>query len=436
MKSSKKNALILALSIVFSFILLLAGCNNGEVSDETNGDVTEDLTVQIPLEFVRLRSTYKNIQFGKDYVFFNGTDCGVFKYNYKTGEVSNICTDPLCKHYGNGSSCRIANVRKSSMGYFHVYSDKMIYNAQLQNRDLGKKTLHLMSYNMKDMTNVLLDDNAGTSNQYCVSDKYIYFRNVTVRDGQSFFNFRQVDLSTGESRIFGKETDKKTEYDLIGAYGGKLYARDWEGTGTYICSEENPGNFQKFWDGPIGFVFTDGNELFFSSKESDISFFYNTDLDGNVISKYELKGGISFGSIIDGRNLYYVPMETVTITVPDGTKKDVHQRFIYKLDTETGETTVAFEFNGDYSMLWFINTANDILVHENKIYTYKLGGVVCPEGGVEGVDFDYFLLDDGVVIIDMATGDIEYVTATFNFNNKLQFEWNVEKIPMDIEGEK
>lgn len=180
MKSSKKNALIRALSIVLSFILLLAGCNNGEVSDETNGDVTEDLTVQIPFEFVRLQSTYKNIQFGKDYVFFNGTDCGVFKYNYKTGEVSNICTDPLCKHYGNGSSCRIANVRKSSMGYFHVYSDKMIYNARLTNKDLGKSTLHLMSYNMKDMTNVLLDDNAGTTNQYCVSDKYIYFRNVTV----------------------------------------------------------------------------------------------------------------------------------------------------------------------------------------------------------------------------------------------------------------
>ena len=191
----------------------------------------------------------------------------------------------------------------------------------------------------------------------------------------------------------------------------------------------------------MAFIFTDGNELFFKSgdidnKQSDTYCFYNTDLDGNVISKHELNGGMLFGSILDGRNLYYVPQEMVTITVPDGTKKDVHQRYIYKLDTETGETTVAFEFNGDYSMLWFLNTANDIMVYENKIYTYSLGGVVCPDGGVEGVDFDYFLRDDGVVIIDMETGDIDYVTATFNFNNNLQFEWNVEKIAMDIEGEK
>lgn len=431
---------VIIMTFILVCLLYLNACKNSMDStiSETN---IESVTIQSPLGFVRLNETYKNIQFGKDYVYFNGSECGVFKYDYNTGEVSNICTDPLCKHFGNGSSCRIANVRKSSMGFFHVYSDKIIYNARLINKDFGKSTLHLFAYDLDHMTNTLLDDNAGNSNQYCISNKYAYYRNITVKDGQNYYNFKQVNMSTGEIRTFGEETLGKTGLHLLGAYDGNLYATDWEGTVTYVCSEEKLGKFKKIWDSRMGFIFTDGNELFFASKDvdniqSNVYCFYNTDLNGNVISKHELEGGILFGSIIDGRNLYYIPSETVTITVPDGTKKDVHQRYIYKLDTETGETSVAFEFNGDYSMLWLLNVANDFMVYENKIYTYSLGGVVCPEGGVEGADFDYFLLDDGVVIIDIETGDIKYVTANYDANEGFQFTWNIETIPMDIDSEK
>ena len=439
-----KKTIKIAILIVLSLICILCfnACKNNVDSsgDNSTATINDGLANESPFGFVRLQGAYKNIQFGKDYVYFNGTECGVFKYDYKTGDVSNICTDPLCKHFGTGASCRIANVRKSALGFFRVFSDTMIYNAQLQNRDLGKKTLHMFAYNMEHMTNTLLEDDAGTTNQYCISEQYVYFTNVTVKEEKSYYNFKQVNLFTGENIIFGEESLGKTEYKLIGAYNGKLFATNPEETVTYVCSEENPGEFQKIWDRRMSFIFTDGTELYFASKDvnnmqSDTYYFYNTDLKGNVISKHELKGGMSFGSILDGRNLYYVPKETVIITIPDGTEKETHQRYIYKLDTETGETSVAFEFNGDYSMLWFLNTANDFMVYDNKIYTYKLGGVVCPEGGVEGVDFDYFLLEDGVVIIDIETGDINYVTANYDANEGFQFAWNIETISMDIDSE-
>ncbi len=214
----------------------------------------------------------------------------------------------------------------------------------------------------------------------------------------------------------------------------KLYATDPEETVTYVSDEEAPGEFKKIWDRRIAFIFTDGNELFFKSKDpdnmdSDTYYFYRTDFEGNVKSKHELNGGMYWGGLHDGRNLYYVPQEKISIVLPDGSEQETHPRYMYKLDIETGEQTVAFEFSGDYSLMYLGQSGNDLMVYDNKIYTYDLCGYVPKDDG-EG--YDMLNLKRGLVIIDMDNGDITYITAELDRTDpRHPTITNVEIIPMD-----
>ena len=439
-----KNKIKVLLIVLCAMIALTAVgfalvMSSGNFRDTETPRDSIEMNMESPFGYVPVIPTSKNVQMGKNYVYFAGTDKGIFKYDITTGTVSNYCTDPLCKHYGADSTCRIANYLSGN--FFRASSNLLLYNAVLQNEELGRVTPHLYCFDSVRMQNTLLDDNASTSNYYSVSNRYAYFTNVTVQNGKTCFNFKQVDLSTGEIKIFGEAKEDAPEYTLIGAVGGKLFAADAESTATYVCSEDDPGNFTPFWDKVISYIYAGENNLFFKSRDPEDDtpkdkakyYYYHTDYDGNVISKHELTGGMKWGSIFDGRNLYYIPSDEIEITLPDGKTKKTHPREVYKLDIKTGEQTVAFKFDGDYYGLSIGFGSNDLIVYDNKIYTSDITGNIYSENEAGEITAQKLVLNKGLVIIDMLSGNIEYVTANYDRTESDGFELlsNTKKIEMN-----
>lgn len=142
---------------------------------------------------------------------------------------------------------------------------------------------------------------------------------------------------------------------------------------------------------------------------------------------------MKWGSIIDGKNLYYIPSDEVEITLPDGTVTTTHPRLIYNLDTETGEETVAFNFDGDYVALSVGFMSNDLIVYDNKIFTAELTGTVFSKAEDGTVTSKKLSLKDGIVIIDMVTNDITYVTANYiqTETGDIELSWNSDIIHMN-----
>ncbi len=440
MKNKIKILLIVLCALIVlaavGLAVVMSSRNSGDTEPQSGGF---EMHKESPFGYVPVIPTTKNVQLGKNYVYFAGTDNGIFKYDITTGTVSNYCTDPLCKHYGTDSTCRIANYFNGN--FFRASSNLLIYNAVLQNEELGRVTPHLYCFNSVSMQNTLLDDNASTSNYYSVSNRYAYFINVTVENEKNYFNFKQVDISTGEIKIFGEAKEGTPEYTLIGAVGGKLFAADAESTATYVCSEDDPGNFAPFWGKVISYIYAGENDLFFKSRDPDDNtpkdqakyYYYHTDYEGNIISKHELTGGMKWGSIVGGQNLYYIPSDEIEITLPDGKTKKTHPREVYKLDTETGEQTVAFRFDGDYYGLSLGFGGNDLIVYDNKIYTSNITGNIYSENEAGEITVQKLVLNKGLVIIDMLNGNIDYVTANYDRSESggSEVSWNTEVFKMN-----
>lgn len=298
-KLNRGKALIICLAVVIAIIgiIILIGVlkePGNDTPDKTDKTDTSDITDNTdhspdsPYGYSPALHLTKNIQMGNGVVYFSGTESGVFKYDIATGQVDNYCTDPLCSHYGATASCRIDNCLRGQ--YFRAYPNTLIYNAVLKNDKLGKVTPHLYRFDVQTMSNMLLDDNASTSNYYTVSDRYVYFTNTTVKNNKTYYNFKQINLATGEVKVFGDEREASSAFTLLGAVGGKLYAADAESSATYVCSEDDPGNFTLFWERIISYIYAGQDDLFFKSrdpldntpKDSAAYYYYHTDLEGNI----------------------------------------------------------------------------------------------------------------------------------------------------------
>ena len=318
--------------------------------------------------------------------------------------------------------------------FYKPVGDVLLYTVHINNKP------RLYSYDTENMTQILLEENIGATNGNCISNNYLYTWNIEVREENGekvpYVNTKRVDLLTGNITFLGEPRREKPEYQLIGAYNGLILATDPEETVTYVASEDDPMNFKQIWNRRMAFIFTNGKDLFFKSKDnedasSDTYYFYHTDSDGNVLSKHEMNGGMYWGTLSEGRYLYYIPQEMTTVKLPCGEIK-MPMRNLYKLDTETGETTVAFEFVGDYSYLWISLGNSDIMVKDNKLYTNNLEGYIYPNGDLtaECIEVTY---KSGLVIIDLATGDLDYVTGDYAAKNDYSLTWNKEHIDMNMD---
>lgn len=149
---------------------------------------------------------------------------------------------------------------------------------------------------------------------------------------------------------------------------------------------------------------------------------------------------MKWGSIIDGKNLYYIPSDEVEITLPDGTVTTTHPRLIYNLDTETGEETVAFNFDGDYVALSVGFMSNDLIVYDNKIFTAELrnfSGNAIPQAAcmVHNVSTGNYSYSGGIVIdnefyctstLSLSSNDVLYIAiANAGTSGTLSYSYSI-----------
>lgn len=421
MTQQKKRIMIgICISLAVAAIVFAVLWTAAHRNDHATGDRVDSGTVPPRIErtYIPVLSTAKNIQADSNSIYFAGAKNGIFKYDISTDQVSDYCTDPLCNHHSQNTSCRIDNYQRGM--FFRANNETLLYNAAIVNDKYGKITPHLYRFDPAAMSNMLLDSSASFSNHYTASDEYVYFTNTVVKKDKTYFNFKQISLTTGNIKIFGEEREGAPAYTLIGAVNGKLYAADADSGATYVCNESDPGSFTLFWERVISYVYAGNNDLFFKSrdphddtpKDKADYYYYHTDCNGNIISKHKLNGGMKWGSIFDGRNLYYIPSVEEDITLPDGSIQKMHPRVIYKLDTVTGNETVAFSFTGDYAALSIGFGFNDLIVYNNKIFTAELTGKVFSDDAAGNTKSETLSLKNGIVIIDMTTADITYITAS------------------------
>lgn len=430
-----------SLTILLAMCLhLLVACQENKKGMPTEINTDFDVVDESSEGYIPVLSTTRLVQMGKDYIFFAGKNRGIFKYDIITGEVSDYCTDPICRHVGKDASCRLSYHR--SMQYFRAFSEMLVYVASYSNSD-RKMTHYVLAYDPNTMKNVELDDNASTSNWYCVSNKYIYFTNTVVRDSVIYYNHKQVSISDGRETVFGEEKEGAPPYTLLGAINGYLFAQSSEDGKTYICKEDTPGEFTLFWENGISNIWAGKNDIFFRSSDPDSNdgkyCFYQVDLEGNVLKKQEIIGDMRWCSFYDGKNLYYIPAEeTEFVNIEDDTTTKIHCRELYCLDMETGERTVAFRFDGDYAtMALQFSMGNDIIVRDGKIYTYK----ITEQSGYWDENNEKWIsggkqlsFNNGIAIIDMQSGDITHITADYSTMGEIST--NSDFYEMDLEREK
>lgn len=436
--------IICLIVLVLALIIILVKYKNSE--KET--DWTElDIIGETPYGYVPVISTTKVIQLGKHYIYFAGDSKGIFKYDIEIGKVSEFCNDPLCGHRIKSDSCYLGEYHCRQ--YFRAFPNVLLYNCFISDYDTQKSVNCLYAYDPDAMRNVIIDDNVSTSNKYCVSEKYAYFDNIISKNGKTYFNHKQINLTNGDVKIFGEETEGKTQYTLAGAINGYLFVCDPKEYVTYVCSEDTPGEYTLFWNSIVSSIWAGEKDLFFKARdlsegtsESDSPYyFYHTDYQGNIISQHKLAGGMKWGSIYDGINLYYIPAEDTSFLCGDGTTRSIHSREIYKLNMETGERNVAFTFDGDFATMEIeFGMGNEMIVFDNKIYTYSIGEANAsynPDTNETTVYGSGIGLRDGIVVIDMLNGDITFVQANYDIKSFVAYEFvcDIQYFEMNIKKE-
>ena len=415
------------LLVIFCLItVLLSSCRppEGYIDNSRPASESQDIEVNDPVleismddwTYTPITGTTEYVQYSGEHLYFEGDTQSIYKYSLADGTISSPCTDPLCSHSGMDASCRMG--RHVSGCFYKVCGEYILYDV------FG---FDIYSYNTSTMENLLLDDSReGTaSGTMTVSDDYLYFMAYVVdeKTGETSSAYRRINLSNGEAEMLLESEEGRNPYELLGAANGKLYWTDRAYTATYISDESDPENLKIFWDATMSFIWVGEKDMCFRAKDPDSGAycFYRADFDGNVISKVKIEGDMKWGSLCDGKHLYYINSEDVPLYLEDGTAV-VNQkgnavtgnnRTVYCLDIDTGERSVAFTFDGDYSALYLrFSMGHVFYVVDGKIITSYIGGCWLRENG-EGEalpeDFELHSGNNGVSIIDMESGDIKYI---------------------------
>lgn len=416
-----KKALFL---VLLTSALLLSSCrppegyidNSRHVSEsESQNTEGNDPVLEIPKE----AWTYKpivwgeeRIQYDGEYLYFEGRfGSTIYKYSLLDGTITSVCTDPFCAHSGINPTCRTG--RHLEGGFYKVRGEYILYDV------MG---FDIYSYNTSTMENILLDDSreGSASNIMTVSDDYLYFMAYVVdeKTGETSGAYRRINLSNGKAEMFLESEKAINPYHILGAVNGKLYWTNREYTETYISDESDPESLRKVWDSAISYIYVGENDMCFRARdpETEDYCFYRADFDGNIISKAKIEGNMKWGSLCDGKHLYYIPAEDVPLYYEDGNAV-VNQkgnaitgnnRTVYCLDIDTGERSVAFTFDGDYSGLW-LKYGYAFYVVDGKIIIPYLAGEVLNEDENGEAFINDFAYTRGITIIDMENGDIKYI---------------------------
>ena len=409
------SCLFWAVLFLFCISTILSSCSKSPISNSS------DLTYK---ELI-----YNNKQIRRDgnTFYFSGDHFSVFKYDSESGEIQDVCTDPLCSHYGKDSSCRIGQINTGSC-FFAVNGNNFVYTVPLSaSLDDSIMQLVLFRYDVSEMTNLRLDHKNGIDDRrYTISSNYCYY--VTTyqsnKTGEYSFGMRQCNLETGKTVDFGEKTESVPR--PLGAIGGKVFWKDAASSKTYVCNEDKTGSAHVFWDYPISFPWGNSNDIFFRSTDPDdpedslIFYIFHTDLNGKVISRFDAEDIKCMCVSDDGKYIYYISRtETPAVTgngTPvknnDGSDFLVHGRKLFRIDTETGETDCVFVFDGIFSALNIgVGDGSWFWFDGKKIYTNSLAGYIEEKPGDEPQRIGF---SSGLIIIDTETGKVVRCSADFD----------------------
>ena len=416
-------------------LILLSSCipANGYL-DESRGGIEEQdpITGEAFKDWIYspVINSLRKVQYQNGYIYFEGPTYSIYKYSMYDQSVSSVCNDPLCTHGGAKASCEIGKHMVNS--FYRVVGDRIIYDIVQPNSETKLAEVHSYIYNTSIMENILLDDSRVSSagSEYIVSEEYLYFKGCRKdsKTNETYAFFRQVELSSGKAKNLFEKLGTSPDVFLLGAMNGKLYFSDRECTVTYVCDENDPENsYSEFWGACMSYIWMSENDMIFRSKDpknkQDSSFYiYRTDFSGNVLSKARIEGDMKWGSICDGKHLYYIPFDEVPLRLSDGSPI-VNQfgsavmgnaRELYCLDIDTGERSIAFTFDGDYSGLsmWPSEIGRSFYVSDGKIIVSHLSGPFLKKGADGENKTEVLTLKNGIIIIDMENGDINYIGSS------------------------
>ena len=359
--------------------------------------------------------------------FFFGDIFSVFKYDTESGEINDVCTDPLCRHFGKDGSCRIGQTMAASC-FFAVSGNSILYTVPLSSSlNDSTSSIVLFRYNTAEMTNLELDrKEGGDDNRYAVSSNYCYYvASYYNKETETFsFGMRQCNLETGKTVDFGEKTESVP--GPLGAIGGKVFWKEAGTSKTYVCNEQKTSSVRVFWETPISFPWGNCNDIYFRARDPEDPqelqkyYIFHTTLDGKVISRFDAEDIKCMCVSDDGKYIYYISRtETPAVTgngTPvknnDGSDFLVHGRKLFRIDTETGGTDCVFVFDGIFSALNIgVGDGSWFWFDGKKIYTNSLAGYIEEKPGDEPQRIGF---SSGLIIIDTETGKVVRCSADFD----------------------
>lgn len=226
MATNMKNTVFPALALTAALLFTVCGCQSSpHYPDETDEDMTSQETHGLNEHIHPIHNTdFPEEAIYQYFPVYQYNNSSVFsKFNVTTGEVSPLCSDPLCKH--NDYDCMFYNIDDT---IWRSEDGSLFYYFQW-----GEDENRIMSYRIADNhAEVLYSEpieNVGSQCQPILAFGYYWCRYVAIDV------FYRVNLLTGER----EELD--ATYNIPTAYiDGRFYCTSYGSPSTIVYSlDEN-----------------------------------------------------------------------------------------------------------------------------------------------------------------------------------------------------
>lgn len=402
----KKVVFRFALVVVLLLSLMMSSCNGTKPPEPDisiipieSGEITELSGESYEWVYYPSPFSIEPIQYQNGSYYFEGAPYSIFEYSIEDETVYHPCLDPQCTHRSNTSSCRFG--RHLRDGYYRVLGEYIYYNTVFPMR--------LYRYNTETGENKpITEELNGFNSNVFTGNNYLY---CNVYGG--YIRTRYSDLKT--EKVL-ESTDGKTNYTIYAEIEGTLYIGETSSGCVYTCPESDTSKLSLFWNGLWSNVWIGENTLSFQTKNNDGEYFhYVIGFDGTVSSETKLAGCAGWSSFCNGEDFYYMLRTDNGLDYSDGTPSKspgmtVNSREVYKTNVETGETSVVFTFDGDYSSLYTSIGSSFYVVGDTLILSSLDGNILKENADGEKEPQRLNLgISNGIIMIDMTNGDITCV---------------------------